>query len=124
MNKYASVIQILSLVGACLIAIQPGALTAAPPNSGHLLVYRAAKFGDRHALVLSVDGKHVASLTKGQKYDAYLPAGQHVLTAGVTPNKMGVHPAQQTLLIEAGRTYSYTAALSGQNLVLVKNRKR
>jgi hypothetical protein len=124
MKKYASVIQILSLVGACLIAIQPGALTAAPPNSGHLLVYRAAKFGDRHALVLSVDGKHVASLTKGQKYDAYLPAGQHVLTAEITPNKMGAHRAQQTLLIEAGRTYSYTAALSGENLVLVKNRKR
>jgi hypothetical protein len=120
MNKSASIIEILSLVGACLIAIQPVALNAAPTNSGHLLVYRAAKFGDRHALVLSVDGKHVASLTKGQRYDAYLPTGQHVLAAGVTPNKMGVHPAQETLIVEAGRTYSYTAALSGQNLVLVR----
>ena len=120
MNKSASIIKILSLVGACVIAIQPGVLTAAPPNSGHLLVYRAAKFGDRQALMLSVDGKHVASLTKGQKYDAYLPAGQHVLTAGVTPNKMGAHPAQETLAVEAGRTYSYTAALWGQNLALVR----
>jgi hypothetical protein len=120
MNESASIVKILSFVGAWLIAIQPSALTAAPPNSGHLLVYRAAKFGDRQALVLSVDGKHVASLTKGQKYDAYLPVGQHVLTAAVTPNKMGVRPAQQTLIVEAGRTYSYTAALSGQNLILVK----
>ena len=120
MNKYASIIQVLSLVCACLIATQPGALTAAPPNSGHLLVYRAAKFGDRHNLILSVDGKHVASLTKGQKYDAKLPAGQHVLIAQVTPNKMGAQPARETLIVEAGRIYSYTAALSGGNLVLVR----
>ena len=120
MNKYASIIQILSLVCACLIATQPGALTAAPPNSGHLLVYRAAKFGDRLALVLSVDDKHVASLTEGQRYDAYLPVGQHVLIARVTPNKMGAHPARETLTVQAGLTYSYTAVLSGQNLVLVR----
>src|SRR5262245_46029872 len=115
MKKYAS-IQIFSLVCAGLITTQTGALTAAPTNSGHLLVYRAAKFGDRQALVLSVDGKHVASLTKGQKYDAYLPAGQHVLSAEINPNKMRAHPAQEKLIIEAGRTYSYTVALSGPNL--------
>jgi hypothetical protein len=120
MNISASIIKILSLVSACLIAIQPDALTAAPPNSGRLLVSRAAKFGDRLALILSVDGKHVASVTKDQRYDASLPAGKHVLIAQVSPNKVGVHPARETLIVEAGRTYSYTAALSGQNLVLVK----
>jgi len=120
MKKYASIIQILSLVCATLIATQPGTLTAAPPNSGRLLVSRAAKFGDRLALVLSVDGKHVASVTKDQRYDASLPAGKHVLIAQVTPNKIGIHPAQETLIVEPGRTYSYTAALSGQNLVLVR----
>jgi len=122
MKKYPSIIQILSLACGCLIATQPGALTAGPPNSGHLLVYRAAKFGYRLNLVLSVDGKDVASLIEGQSYDGYLPAGQHVLSARVTPNKTGAHPARQTLTVQAGHTYSYTAALSGGNLVLVRKK--
>ena len=93
MKKYGSIIQILSFACACLIvagcATQPGAATATPPNSGHLLVYRAAKFGYRLSLVLSVDGKDVASLSEGQSYDGYLPAGQHVLVGRVAPNRTG-----------------------------------
>ena len=69
MKKYGSTIQILSLACACLIvagsATESGAAIA-PPNSGHLLVYRAAKFGYRLNLVLSVDGKNVASLTEAK----------------------------------------------------------
>src|ERR1700757_2988109 len=119
MKQYGSIIQVLSLACACVIlagcATQPGGSMAPPPNSGHLLVYRAAKFGYRLNLVLSVDGKNVASLTEGQSYDGYLPSGQHVLEARVTPNKTGAHPARETLTIQAGQTYSYTAALSGGN---------
>ena len=120
MNKCALIIKILTVVSACLVAIEPGALTAASRDSGRLLVSRAAKFGDRLGLVLSVDGKHVANVTKDQRYDAPLTTGKHVLVAQVTPNKERVHPARETLLVEAGRTYSYTAALSGGNLVLIK----
>jgi hypothetical protein len=124
MKKYGSIIQILSLACACLIvagsAIQLSAATAPPPNSGHLLVYRAAKFGYRLSLVLSVDGKHVASLSEGQSYNGYLPAGQHGLVARVAPNRTGARPARNTVTIQAGHTYSYTAALSGGNLVLVR----
>jgi len=124
MKKHNLIIQILSLVCACLIvagcATQPGASTAAPPNSGHLLVYRGAKFGYRLNLVLSVDGKDVASLTEGQTYDGYLPAGHHVLSARVTPRTTGAHPTRKTVTVEAGRTYSYTAVLSGGHLVLVR----
>jgi hypothetical protein len=124
MKKYGSIIQVLSLACACLIvagcATQPGTSTALPPNSGHLLVYRAAKFGYRLNLVLSVNGKDVASLTEGQSYDGYLPVGQHVLVARVTPSTAGTHPAQTTVTVQAGHTYSYTAALSGGDLVLVR----
>jgi hypothetical protein len=119
MKKYGSIIQVLSLACACLIlagcATQPS--MAPPPNSGHLLVYRAAKFGYRLNLVLSVDGKDVASLTEGQSYDGYLPAGQHVLGARVTGGAAGAHPARKTVTVQAGQTYSYTAALSGGHLV-------
>ena len=125
MKKYGSTIQILSLACACLIvagsATQSGAANA-PPNSGHLLVYRAAKFGYRLNLVLSVDGKDVASLSEGQSYDGYLPAGQHVLVARVTPSTTGVRVGQQTVTIQAGHTYSYTAVLSGKNLELVRKK--
>ena len=124
MKKYNSIIQILRLACAFLIvagcATQPGALTAAPPNSGHLLVYRGAKFGYRLNLVLSVDGKDVASLTEGQIYDGYLPAGHHVLGVRVTPSTTGAHPVRKTVTVEAGRTYSYTAVLSGGHLVFVR----
>ena len=126
MEKYDSIIKILSFVCGCLIvggsATQAGAAIMAPPNSGRLLVYRAAKFGYRVNLILSVDGKNVASLTEGQSYDAYLPAGQHVLVARITPNKTGTHPGRQTMTIQAGHTYSYIATLSGTNLALVKKK--
>jgi hypothetical protein len=124
MKKHNSIIQILSLTCAYLVvtgcATQPGAATSALPNSGHLLVYRAAKFGYRLNLVLSVDGKDVASLTEGQNYDGYLPAGQHVLGARVTGGTTGAHVVQKTVTVQAGQTYSYTATLSGGHLALIK----
>jgi hypothetical protein len=126
MKKYSSIIHILSLACACLISVgcatnQPGAATAAPPNSGHLIVTRVANFGADLGLVLSVDGKDVGSFTEGAQYSGYLSAGQHVLTARVDPNRTGTRPARKTLTVQAGQTYSYTAAWSGENLVFVRN---
>jgi hypothetical protein len=126
MKNNKTIIQFLGLVCACLISAgcatnQPGAATAPPPNSGHLLVYRVANFGTDLSLILSVDGKDVGSFPEGQKYDGYLSAGQHRLTARVDPNRTGARPGRKNLTVQAGQTYSYTAAWSGENLVLVKN---
>ncbi len=126
MKKYGSIVQILSLACACAISVgcatnQPGAATA-PPNSGHLLVNRVANFGTDLFVVLSVDGKDVGSFGEGRNYDGYLPAGQHVLTVRVDPNQTDARPGKKTVTVKAGQTYSYTAAWSGQNLVLVSNR--
>ncbi len=126
MKKYSSIIHILGVACVCLISVgcatnQPGAATAPPPNSGHLLVYRVANFGTDLSLVLSVDGKDVGSFTEGRQYSGYLPAGQHRLTARVDPNRVGTRPGRKTLTVKAGQTYSYTAAWSGGNLVLVRN---
>jgi len=125
MKKYGSIVQILSLACACAISVgcatnQPGTATA-PPNSGHLLVYRVPNFGTDLFLVLSVDGKDVGSFTEGRNYDGYLPAGQHVITARPDPNRNDARPGRITLTVKAGQTYSYTAAWSGQNLALVRN---
>jgi hypothetical protein len=125
MKKYSSIIHILSLAGACLIsagcATQPGAATAPPPNSGHLLINRVANFGSNVSLVVSVDGKDVGSFTEGRNYSGYLPAGQHVIVARVDPNQTGAGPARKTLNVKAGQTYSFTAGLSGGNMTLVRN---
>src|SRR5438046_9377369 len=126
MKKYSSIVCILSLAFACLISVgcatnQPGAATA-PPNSGHLLVYRVPNFGTDLFLVLSVDGKDVGSFGEGRNYDGYLPAGQHRLTARVDPNPGGKRPGRKTLTVQAGQTDCFTAPWSGANLVLVRNR--
>ena len=126
MKRYGSIIHIVSLACACLISVgcatnQPGAATAPPPNSGHLIVTRVANFGSDLSLVLSVDGNDVGSFTEGRNYDGYLSAGQHVLTARVDPFRTGTGSARKTLTVTAGQTYSYTAAWSGQKLVLVRN---
>ena len=124
MKRYRLTIHLLGLLCACLIAAGcatgPGAATA-PPNSGQVIVNRVANFGSNLSLVVSVDGKDVGSFTEGRSYDGYLPAGQHTLTARVDPNPGGKHPARKTLTVQAGQTYSYTAAWSGGKLVLVRN---
>ena len=125
MKKYSSTIYILSLACACLIGAGcttgPGAAMAPPPNSGHVLITRVANFGEDLGLVVSVDGKDVGTFTQGSSYSGYLPAGQHKITIRVDPNRTGAGPGRKTLTVQAGQTYSYTAAWSGGNLRLVKN---
>jgi len=124
MKRYSSIVHILSLACACLVAgcaTQPGAATAPPRNSGRLLINRVANFGSNLSLVVSVDGKDVGSFTEGRNYSGYLPAGQHVITARVDPNQSGARPGRKTLTLQAGHTYSYTAGWSGGNVVLVRN---
>jgi len=128
MKRYSSIIYIVSLAFACLIfsgcAGNQGGLAAgpAPANSGHLIVTRVANFGENLGLVVSVDGKDVGSFSEGGSYSGYLSAGQHVITARADPRQPGARPGRKTLTVQAGQTYSYTAAWSGGNLVLVRNR--
>jgi hypothetical protein len=124
MKRYSSIIHMLSLACAGLIftgCATNQATAPIPANSGHLIVTRVANFGTDLSLVLSVDGKDVGSFTEGRSYSGYLPAGQHVLTARVDPNRTGTRPGKKTVTVQAGQTYSYTAAWSGQKLVLVRN---
>ena len=124
MKRYSSIIYIVSLACAGLIftgCATNQATAPIPANSGHLLINRVANFGSNLSLVVSVDGKDVGSFTEGRSYSGYLPAGQHVITARVDPYQAGKGPARKTLTVQTGQTYSYTAAWSGGNLVLVKN---
>ena len=124
MKRYSSIIYIVSLACAGLIftgCATNQATAPIPANSGHLIVTRVANFGTNLSLVLSVDGKDMGSFTEGRSYSGYLPAGQHQITARVDPNPSGKHPGKTTLTVQAGQTYSFTAAWSGGKLVLVRN---
>src|SRR5439155_20216519 len=124
MKKYGGIIYIVILACAGLIftgCATNQATAPIPANSGHLIVTRVANFGTDLSLVVSVDGKDVGSFTEGRSYSGYLPAGQQVLTARVDPNRTGTRPGKKTVTVQAGKTYSYTAAWSGQKLVLVRN---
>src|SRR5438552_18436066 len=125
MKKYSSIIHMLSLACAGLIftgCATNQATAPIPANSGHLIVTRVANFGENLGLVVSVDGKDVGSFSEGRSYSGYLSAGQHVITARADPRQPGARPGRKTLTVQAGQTYSYTAAWSGGNLVLVRNR--
>jgi len=117
---------ILSLACAGLIlsaceTTGPGAASAPPPNSGKVSIYRVANYGTDLSMVVSVDGKDVGSFTEGNNYTGYLPAGTHHFTVRVDPNRTGARPGRQTLTVQSGHTYSYTAAWSGGNLKLIRN---
>src|SRR5438034_10177788 len=109
MKKYCSIIYIFSLACACLIAVgcatQPGAASAPPPNSGHVLIYRVANFGENVALVVSVDGKDVGSFSEGNNYSGYLPAGQHRLTVRAEATRGCLWPERKQLTEKAGQHY-------------------
>src|SRR5207248_8480870 len=125
MKKYSLITCIVSLACAGLIftgCATNQATAPIPANSGRLLVYRAANFGSGLVLVLSVDGKDVATLTEGQNYNGYLSAGQHQITARIDPFQSGSRPTRRTLTIQAGQTYSYTASWTGGDAGVAKHR--
>ena len=126
MKKYNAIICILTLACAAIALVscettQSGAAAAPPPNSGRVLIYRVANFGTDLSMVVSVDGRNVGSFTEGNNYSGYLPAGTHHLTVRVDPNRTGARSGRSDLMVQSGRTYSYTAAWSGGNLKLLRN---
>jgi len=124
MKRYSSISYIVSLACAGLIftgCATNQATAPIPANSGHVIVTRVANFGENLGLVVSVDGKDVGSFSEGRSYSGYLSAGHHVITARADPRQPGARPGRKTVTVQAGHTYSYTAAWSGGNLVLVRN---
>ena len=85
------------------------------------MVKRAANFGDRVSLSLSVDGKEVAHLVQGHNYSGYLAPGRHVISATVVPNLVFSPVWRTEISVQSGRTYSFTAIWQGQRMVLVGN---
>jgi len=121
MKTYNSIIHILSLACAGLIAVWAANQAGAAPDSGHLVIDRVANFGSDLGLVVSIDGKDVGTFSEGRKYRGELPAGEHTIIVRVDPNLNDAKPAQTKLNVVAGQTYTYTAGFSGQDMALHKD---
>jgi hypothetical protein len=110
----------LALMGCSTSPSTSSTSSATAANDAHLTVYRIANFGAGVILLLSVDGKQLAQVPRGQNYDGYLTPGTHFLSATVAPN-FNTSPWQKQLNVKAGQAYSFTATWQGPTLALVQN---
>jgi len=88
-------------------------------NAGRLIIQRVANLGTAEVLYVSIDGKQVAALPRGQTYSGSLSPGQHVVSVLAMPNALNLRPTQKPLSVQAGQTYSLTAMWQGNRLVLM-----
>ena len=84
----------------------PSAETAVAQPDGRLIVLRAANFGWNFALNLKIDGRTVANIVQGRRYDDFVPAGRHMLTVSAVPS---YRPTSTVLNVQHGQTYVFTA---------------
>jgi len=100
-----------------------GASTTAPAsstkNAGRLIIQRAANMGTGLVLNVSIDGKQVAAVPRGQTYSGSISPGQHVVSVLLVPNQLNLRPTQKRLSVQAGQTYSFTAMWQGNRVLLM-----
>lgn len=103
-SKYTSA---CSLVLILVFMVSLG--TAAAQPVGRLVVLRPANYGWNLGFNLQIDGRSVGTIVQGRDYQAWLPAGQHVLTISKVPYTGYAGPTSTTVNIQPGWTYVYTA---------------
>src|ERR1051326_8190308 len=91
---------------------------AATKPSGRLVVIRVANFGWNLAANLKIDGKTVANIVQGRRYDHRISAGRHVLTVSVGPNLQWSQPSSITVNVRPGGTYVFTAVWDSAHVYL------
>jgi hypothetical protein len=105
----------LILVFVCVIS---NGSTAAQPG-GRLIVMRVPNFGWNIVLNLKIDGRTLANVVQGRRYDHSVPAGRHVLTVSAVPNAYYSEPTSTVLNVRSGHTYVFTASWDGSNRVVL-----
>jgi hypothetical protein len=114
--RYTSAVTLcLILVFVCVIS---NGSTAAQPG-GRLIVLRIANFGWNIVVNLKIDGRTVANVVQGRRYDHVLPAGRHILTVAAVPNAYYSEPSSTVLNVRPGQTYVFTASWDGSNRVVL-----
>ena len=105
-SKYNSTCRFF-LIFTFICAVSIG--TAAAQPAGRLVVLRPPNFGWNVAFNLEIDGRSVASVVQGRLYQAWLPAGEHVLTVRKLPRTGISGPTSTTVNVQPGWTYVFTA---------------
>jgi hypothetical protein len=106
---------LLILVFVCAALI--GAAAAQP--GGRLIVLRVPNFGWNLSLHLQIDGRTVANVVQGRRYDHSISSGRHVLTVSAVPNNYFGQPQSTVLNVQPGRTYVFTAVWQDSNRVVL-----
>jgi len=88
-------------------------------NAGRLIIQRAANMGTGLVLNVSIDGKQVAAVPRGQTYSGSISPGQHVVSVLLVPNQLNLLPTQKRLSVQAGQTYNFTAMWQGNRVLLM-----
>jgi hypothetical protein len=88
-------------------------------NAGRLIIPMVAEKGIGQVLNISIDGKQVAALPRGQTYSGSISPGQHVVSVLLIPNQLNLLPTQKRLSVQAGQTYNFTAMWQGNTVVLM-----
>ncbi len=79
-------------------------------DNAYLIVNRAANFGTRESINLSIDGVQVAVIGLNGSYEGVLRPGKHVLSMTTNPQTQGLtRLTQRTLDAQPGKTYAFTA---------------
>jgi hypothetical protein len=107
------------LIFAFLCAISISTVAQGSPPPGRLIVKRVPNFGWNLAFHLQIDGRSVANIVQGRRYDGWVSAGRHVLTVYKVPYVGYAEPTSRTVNIQPGRTYVF-AAMWDSNLVFLR----
>jgi len=107
MSSLTNCISRLFLIFAFASVVSIG--TAAAQPAGRLIIQRAPNFGWNLAYHLQIDGRSVANVAQGHRYDAWLPAGPHVLTVHKVPYATVGWPTSTTVNIQPGSIHVFSA---------------
>ena len=97
------------LVFVFVSAISMALVAEGSPAFGRLIVDRAPNFGWNLAFNLEIDGVSVATVAQGHHYDAWLPAGPHLLTVRKVPSIGFIAPTSIPVNIQPGWIHLFSA---------------
>jgi len=117
MSSLTNYISRLFLIFAFVCVVSIG--TAAAQPAGRLIIQRAPNFGWNLAYHLQIDGRSVANVVQGHRYDAWLPAGPHVLTVNKVPYATLGEPTSTIVNVQPGSTHLFNA-MWDSNLVFLR----
>src|SRR5262245_19656258 len=116
-STYISICRLV-LILALMYAVSIG--TAAARSTGRLIVSRDPNLGRNLVVNLRLDGRTVANLMQGSRFDHAVRTGRRVLSASPFPN--GSRATSTVVNVRRSRTYVFTVARrwwGTSNLVLV-----